>query len=108
NPSLSDAIYLSAETIFFADRNEAYIVFRVAAPILPPPFQPRLPIGVTGVNTLILLASAVTMRWSLRAVRANDRKQLIRLLATTAALGGIFLAIQGFEWIRLIHFGLTV
>jgi len=48
------------------------------------------------------------MRWSLRAVRANDRKQLIRLLATTAALGGIFLAIQGFEWIRLIHFGLTV
>jgi len=60
------------------------------------------------VNTLILLASAVTMRLSLRAVRANDRKQLIRLLATTAALGGIFLAIQGFEWIRLIRFGLTV
>jgi cytochrome c oxidase subunit III len=108
NATLAVAMFLGAEAMFFAGLIGAYIVFRVAAPIWPPPFQPRLPIGVTGVNTLILLASAVTMRLSLRAVRANDRKQLIRLLATTAALGGIFLAIQGFEWIRLIRFGLTV
>src|SRR5262249_59446294 len=67
-----------------------------------------LPVGVTGVNTLILIASAVTMRWSLKAVRVNDHKRLIRYLAYTAALGGIFLLIQGFEWLRLIHFGLTV
>ena len=57
---------------------------------------------------MILLASAVTMHWSLRAVRVNDRAKLIRLLAYTAALGAIFLVVQGFEWIRLIHFGLTV
>ena len=28
--------------------------------------------------------------------------------ALTAALGGVFLLIQGYEWARLIHFGLTV
>jgi cytochrome c oxidase subunit III len=101
-------MFLGAEAMFFAGLIGAYIVFRVGATIWPPPFQPRLPIGVTGVNTVILLASAVTMRLSMRAVRANDGKQLIRLLACTAALGGIFLAIQGVEWFRLIHFGLTV
>ena len=41
-------------------------------------------------------------------MRVNDRKTLIRCLAYTAVLGGIFLLIQGFEWLRLIHFGLTV
>ena len=108
NAWLAVLMFLGAETMFFAGLIGAYIVFRVAAATWPPPFQPRLPVGVTGVNTLILLASAVTMRWSLRAVRVNDRNKLIRLLAYTAALGAIFLAVQGFEWIRLIHFGLTV
>jgi cytochrome c oxidase subunit III len=101
-------MFLGAEAMFFAGLIGAYIVFRVGSTIWPPPFQPRLPVGVTGVNTLILIASAVTMRWSLKAVRVNDRKKLIRCLAYTAVLGGIFLLIQGFEWLRLIHFGLTV
>src|SRR5919106_4996092 len=108
NAWLAVLMFLGAEAMFFAGLIGAYIVFRVGATTWPPPFQPRLPVGVTGVNTLILLASAVTMRWSLRAVQVNDRKKMIRLLAYTAALGLIFLAIQGFEWIRLIHFGLTV
>ena len=108
NAWLAVLVFLGAEAMFFAGLIGAYIVFRVASPIWPPPFQPRLPIAATGVNTLILLASAVTMRLSLRAVRANDRKRLIRFLLYTATLGGIFLAIQGFEWVRLIHFGLTL
>jgi heme/copper-type cytochrome/quinol oxidase subunit 3 len=101
-------MFLGAETMFFAGLIGAYIVFRVGSAIWPPPFQPRLPVGITGVNTLILVASAVTVRWSLKAARVNDHNQLVRCLAYTAALGGIFLAVQGFEWLRLIHFGLTV
>ena len=108
NAWVAVVVFLGAEAMFFAGLIGAYIVFRVSAPIWPPAFQPRLPIGVTGVNTLILLASAVTMRLSLNAVQVNDRKRLIRFLAFTATLGGIFLAIQGFEWARLIHFGLTL
>jgi cytochrome c oxidase subunit 3 len=101
-------MFLGAEAMFFAGLIGAYLVFRLGSPFWPPPFQPRLPVGVTGVNTLILVASAVTMRWSLRAVRVNDREKLIRWLLYTAALGGIFLAIQGFEWLQLVHYGLTV
>ena len=101
-------VFLGAEAMFFAGLIGAYIVFRVSAPIWPPPFQPRLPIGVTGVNTLILVASAVTMRRAVKAVFVSDRKKLIRFLGLTAILGGIFLVIQGYEWVRLFHFGLTL
>ena len=98
NAWVGTLMFLGAEAMFFAGLIGAYIVFRVGSAIWPPPFQPRLPVGVTGVNTLILVASAVTMRVSLRAVRVNDRKTSIRCLAYTAVLGGIFLVIQGFEW----------
>ena len=101
-------VFLGAEAMFFAGLIGAYIVFRVGSPIWPPPFQPRLPIATTGVNTLILIASAVTVRLALKAVIAGNRKKLILMLGVTAMLGSIFLAVQGLEWIRLIHFGLTV
>jgi cytochrome c oxidase subunit 3 len=101
-------MFLGAEAMFFAGLIGAYLVFRLGSPLWPPPFQPRLPVVVTGLNTLILIASAVTMHWSLKSVRGNDRQTLMRCLVYTAALGAIFLVIQGFEWLRLIHYGLTV
>jgi heme/copper-type cytochrome/quinol oxidase subunit 3 len=76
--------------------------------VWPPPLQPRLPLLVTGLNTLVLLASSVAMIAALRAMRRADRRALVDRLAVTAALGALFLAVQGFEWARLIHYGLTV
>ena len=108
NARLAVLMFLGAEAMFFAGLIGAFLVFRLGSPIWPPPFQPRLPIGVTGINTLILLLSAVTMHLSLKTLRSGQSGKLIRLLGLTAALGAIFLAIQGYEWLRLIHFGLTV
>ncbi|MGE5303718.1 MAG: cytochrome c oxidase subunit 3 [Alphaproteobacteria bacterium] len=108
NAWLAVLMFLGAEAMFFAGLIGAYIVFRLGSPVWPPPFQPRLPIAVTGVNTAILVTSAITMRWGLGAIAAGNRDKLIRLLGLTGLLGGVFLAIQGFEWIRLIHFGLTL
>src|SRR5258708_29198240 len=64
--------------------------------------------GLTAVNTIILLASAVTMRLGLRANQRGERDRLIQRLSWTAVLGAIFLLIQGYEWLQLLHFGLTV
>ena len=108
NAWLGTVMLLGAETMFFAGLIGAFLVFRIGSTVWPPPFQPRLPIGVTGVNTLILLASAVSMRGALQASRRGDRRRVMRLLSWTAALGATFLAVQGYEWVRLIHFGLTV
>lgn len=101
-------VLLGAEAMFFAGLIGAYIVFRFQSSIWPPPFQPRLPIATTGVNTVILIASAFTMRFAVKSVLMNDRRELNHWLRLTAVLGGIFLAIQGYEWVRLIHFGLTL
>jgi cytochrome c oxidase subunit III len=57
---------------------------------------------------LILLASAVAMRLGLKAIQRGDRARLVRLLSWTAAAGTMFLLIQGFEWFRLLRFGLTL
>lgn len=108
NAWLGTVMLLGAEAMFFAGLMGAFLVFRIGSAVWPPPFQPRLPTGITGINTLILLTSAVTMRWALRAGRRNDRARLVRLLSWTALLGAVFLLVQGYEWMRLLHFGLTV
>ena len=62
--------------------------------------------GVTGVNTAILLASGWTMHRAVTALRRGEAG-LARWMGVTAILGVVFLSIQGFEWIRLVSFGLT-
>jgi cytochrome c oxidase subunit 3 len=107
NAHLAVLMLLGAEVMFFAGLIGAFLVFRLSATVWPPPFQPRLPIGVTGLNTAILLASAVTMHLGVRAARVDALATLVRQLTMTALLGSVFLVVQGYEWLRLIHFGLT-
>jgi cytochrome c oxidase subunit 3 len=45
---------------------------------------------------------------ALRAARRGEGRALVERLAATAALGTLFLAVQGYEWAQLIHYGLTV
>ena len=112
-PPLSNAylgllIFLGAETMFFAGLIGSFLVFRVAHEVWPPAMLPRLPVGVTGVNTLILLASALTMRRAKIAIRSGGQRELVRMLLVTAALGVTFLLVQGYEWLRLLQYGLTL
>lgn len=108
NVRLAMLFFLSAETMFFAGLISAFFVLRLSAAVWPPPLQPRLPVLVTGLNTLVLLASSVAMIAALRAARRGDRRLLLERLAATAALGALFLAVQGYEWAQLIRYGLTV
>src|SRR3990172_8513555 len=66
-------IFLGAETMLFAGFVTAYLVFRLGAPVWPPPLQPRLPVGVTAVSTAVLLLSGYTMWRALRAGPAGGR-----------------------------------
>ncbi len=108
NARLGLLMFLAAEAMFFAGLIGAFLVFRLGSTAWPPPFQPRLPVVVTGINTVILLLSGVTMHWALRAIRSGKLLRLMRYLWTTLILGALFLTIQGYEWIRLLQFGLTV
>jgi cytochrome c oxidase subunit 3 len=65
-------------------------------------------VGVTGINTCILLASALTLWRAQRAIRTGQRQSGIRFLGYTVCLGVAFLIIQGYEWVQLIGYGLTM
>lgn len=99
---------MAAETMLFTGLIGAYVVLRGSAEVWPPPDQPRLPIGVTWVNTAVLLVSCWTMRRASVALAGRAASSLFRALVQTAALGSTFLVIQGTEWVRLIRYGLTV
>jgi cytochrome c oxidase subunit III len=107
NAVLGMVMFLGAEVMFFAALVGAFLVLRLGAQVWPPPLQPRLPVEVTGVNTAILLLSGATMALALRAIGRGNRAGLARYLGYTAVLGAVFLAVQGYEWTRLVHFGLT-
>lgn len=74
----------------------------------PPPGQPRLPIAITGLNTLFLLFSGFTMYRAYHSIKKNETILLTRWLMITCILGVVFLTVQGFEWIRLMDFGLSM
>ncbi len=98
-------IYLFTEVMFFSALISAYVVGKAGAMIpWPPVNQPRLPIEVTFVNTIVLLSSSITLFY---VFRSNDSSRVKKLLVLTIALGAIFLFVQGFEWVRLIGFGMT-
>jgi heme/copper-type cytochrome/quinol oxidase subunit 3 len=97
--------FIAAEIMFFAGLISAYLVLRVGAAQWPPPLQPRLPVLVTGLNTLVLLGSSFAM---FHTQRDRVRARVARGLTVTAGLGIVFLAVQGYEWVQLIGYGLTM
>jgi len=106
NGVLGMAIFLGTETMVFAALISAFLILRAGSGTWPPLGQPRLPVGITGLNTVVLLFSAYTMRRATSASRGERSAAMVQWLGTTAALGATFLAVQGTEWVRLLEFGL--
>ncbi len=108
NAVLGMLVFLGSEVMLFGALISAYLVLRAGAERWPPPGQPRLPIAITGANTAVLLLSGVTMWLAFRAARLTRVTSCRRWLATTLALGTLFLVVQGSEWARLIGYGLRI
>ncbi len=108
NARLGMAIFLGFESMFFAALIAAYLVFRLRASVWPPADLPSLPLAITWMNTAVLVLSAYTMARARAAHHTGRRQELERFLMATAALGTLFLVVQGSEWARLIRHGLTL
>jgi cytochrome c oxidase subunit 3 len=101
NGRLAVLILLCAEAMLFGGFIGAFLIYKLSAPFWPPPGLPRLPIAVTWANTMVLLASALTMKLAVEAARGGRRLHLRAWLTLTAALGALFVSVQGSEWVRL-------
>ena len=102
------SVFIATEIMFFAGLISAFIILKAGASAWPPAGQPRLPIEVTSVNTLVLLISGYTIYRAAKAVRADRTYRLNAWLLATGILGALFLGIQGHEWMRLVGYGLTL
>lgn len=107
NAVIGTLIFLGAEAMLFGGLISIFLVLRAGDVAWPPADQPRLPILVTAVNTLILLLSGYTVQRAGGAVRRDRAPQLQRWLTATVLLGALFLGVQGVEWTRLIRYGLS-
>jgi cytochrome c oxidase subunit III len=108
NAQLGILVFIAFEAMTFLGLITAYLVSRAGSFAWPPPDLPQLPVAVTAVNTGVLLLSAFTMWRATRAVRAGSQDGLRAALFATAILGSTFLIVQGTEWVRLLHRGLTL
>lgn len=108
NGILGMVFLLTTEAMLFAGFISSLIVNRATDAVWPPPGQPRLPVEATFVNTLILLASgAVYAIYARKHKSSGGDKSTIKLLLTALFLGVVFVSVQGYEWVRLLGFGLT-
>lgn len=100
-------IFVAAEAMFFAGLISAFTIVKSGSVMWPPPGQPRLPIEQTAFNTALLLASGVALFLARRAFQ-RERARARRPLGLAMALGALFVALQGVEWVALLRQGLTL
>lgn len=101
-------LFIAMEIMFFAGLISAFTMFRFNPLPWPPVGQPRLPVEVTLINSLVLLFSGFTLQWAVEYLEKGNYSAFLAKVQSTAWLGSLFLVVQGFEWVRLLHFGLTL
>jgi len=99
-------IFLGSWAMIFAALFFAHAVLRVSAPIWPTPGFARLPLGLPGFNTLLLLYSSRTLANAIAHLRCQELEQCRHALLRTIALGVAFVAIQCKVWTDLWSGGL--
>ncbi|MGH9040240.1 MAG: cytochrome c oxidase subunit 3 [Acidimicrobiia bacterium] len=95
---LGTVVWLASEVSFFGSLFAAYFTLRSLASGPWPPPDVELETAVSGLATLVLVASSATMQLAVRAVAAGHRDRFRALVALTALLAVFFLANQAREW----------
>jgi cytochrome c oxidase subunit III len=95
-------LFVSSEAFFFGALFTTYFFLRARLPEWEPVFgeKPTWE-GLPLVNTVLLVASSVTMQLAVNAIKKGDRTGLRNWLIPTIVLGVLFLAGQGYEYTRL-------
>jgi cytochrome c oxidase subunit 3 len=96
--SLGMWIFLATELMVFGGLFTAYTVYRVSYPAEFAEASRRLNLAFGGVNTIVLLASSLTMALAVYGAQVGRRQFMVVCLALTALLGTAFLVIKGFEY----------
>jgi cytochrome c oxidase subunit 3 len=91
-------IFLVTEVLFFGGLFAAYAVYRALYPDAFAAASSTLDLALGTVNTVVLIASSLTMALAVHAAQTGGRRALVLFLLATIALGTVFLGIKGVEY----------
>jgi len=91
-------VFLSSELLFFGPLLFGYLYLRMHDPAATGMASRHTDMLLGTVNTAVLLTSSFCMALAGHAAQGGGRRRAARLLALTALLGAVFLAIEGYEW----------
>jgi cytochrome c oxidase subunit 3 len=102
-------VFLCSEALLFSGLISAYLVCRQAAGSWPPDLGdgielPPMPKLLTGINTVILVASSFVYHFAEEAVKKG--KSGAGWMLGAALMGATFVGVQCVEWTELYHEGL--
>jgi cytochrome c oxidase subunit 3 len=90
--------FLVTEILFFGGLFLAYAIYRWSFPAAFALSSHHLDITLGGVNTVVLIASSLTMALAVHAAQTGARRGLLGFLLLTLLLGAGFLGIKAVEY----------
>jgi heme/copper-type cytochrome/quinol oxidase subunit 3 len=97
NPKLGIWLFLASEVMLFGSLFASYVLLRVGAPSWPDQ-SAVLSVPLASLNTVILIASSVTMVLALAAARSGTLGTYRLYMGLTLLGGALFLVVKAFEY----------
>jgi cytochrome c oxidase subunit 3 len=91
-------VFLLTEVLFFGGLFFAYTLYRIWYFDAFAEASRTLDLFWGGLNTVVLIASSLTMALAVRAAQTSQRKALVNWLLATIALGAVFLGVKVIEY----------
>ncbi|MDE0914741.1 MAG: cytochrome c oxidase subunit 3 [Planctomycetota bacterium] len=98
-------IFIAQDGMSFGGLLFAYGILRATATEWPVPSD-ILGIALTAIATFILICSSLSMVFAVEAAEKRDQVGLVRWLMVTIAGGLLFLGVQVWEYMHLVHAGI--
>jgi heme/copper-type cytochrome/quinol oxidase subunit 3 len=106
NPKLGMWLFLASEAMLFGSFFSSYALLRAGAASWPDQ-SAILSVPLASVNTVILVASSITMVVAAAALKARRLPRFRRSMGATVILGAAFLGVKTFEYAEKLAQGLV-
>jgi cytochrome c oxidase subunit 3 len=90
--------FLAQEMLFFGGLFVTYLMYRWRDPVAFAAGSHELDIILGGFNTIVLIASSLTMAMAVHSAQTDKQKPLVNYLIATGVLGLVFLVVKYFEY----------
>ena len=103
NGKLAMWLFLASEVMLFGALFSSYVLLRVGADVWPHGRDVGLSVPLATLNTMVLIASSVTMVMSWASLKMNEFGKFRLYLGLTILLSFVFLVVKYFEYTAKFH-----